>query len=119
MNSFKFFFLAMAFVVMGHIAAIPMAEHDESAADERQGITGNPIPLGTTEKYESAADERQGITGNPIPLGTTEKDESSADERQTTLGCIQYHWFGKTCRLCFWCIRSGNISRCYWATYCA
>merc|ERR1712126_99678 len=93
---FKFLFLTMAFVVMGHIAATPLAEHDESAANERQGITGNPIPLGTTEK-----------------------DESSADERQTTLGCIQYHWFGKTCRLCFWCIRSGNISRCYWATYCA
>jgi len=103
MASFKLFFLALAFVAISYTWASPMAELSldmaeaaESAADD---VTGNPIPLGTTEKYESAA------------------EESGAEERQSS-ACIFYYWYGRTCRLCFWCRRFGSYSRCYYRSYC-
>jgi len=150
MASFKLFFLALAFVAISHTLATPMAdasvdmenlmaemsehmkspmaEMSEDMAEDNEfdadDVTGNPIPLGTTEKYESAAEESddEGFTGNPIPLGTTAKDESAAEEsaaeERQRVTCIYYYWYGRWCKLCFWCVRFGNYSRCYYRRYC-
>jgi len=111
MASLKLFFLVVAFVTIGLVAS----KSAEMSVDLERGdnTTGVPIPL----KMEEADAEDKTTTGVPIPLGLEEADAETAEERQSS-ACIYYYWYGRYCRLCFWCIRYGSYSRCYYRSYC-